>query len=122
MSSSLRCRLLSIAWLLLGCLALLVLETVLVSQRTLPVSSLTITILLLAALFVMLPAAVLGPGLLKRASVRRRKQLEAVFRQVKRGSFPAAPDEVFLFQRYGWWDRERRVTAAGEAVLTEGER
>ena len=121
MSSSLRRRLLSIAWLLIESLALLVLETVLVSRHAIPVSSLTITILLLASVFVVLPATVLGPGLLRQASAQRRERLKAVFRQVERGAFPAAPDEVFLFRRYSWWDRERKVTAAGEGVLAKDE-
>ncbi len=62
----------------------------------------------------------LGPGLIRQASAQWREQLKAVFRQVERGEFPAAPDEAFLFRRYGWWDRGRRVTAAGEAVLERG--
>lgn len=92
----------------------------LVVHGRLPVSGLPCTVFLLG-----LGGAVLGLVFtfsLSRPALSRRRELALarVLADVTAGKYPAAPDEVWLFKRRGWWTPARSLTPLGEAVLARG--
>ncbi|EYB66418.1 hypothetical protein DEIPH_ctg139orf0147 [Deinococcus phoenicis] len=93
---------------------------VLIARRHLPVSSLPVTIFLLglggAVLGLLFTFRLIAPAI----SRKREHALVQILANVTAGKYPAAPDEVWLFKRRGWWTRTRELTPLGEAVLAQG--
>lgn len=89
----------------------------LVAHGRLPMSSLPVTVFLLglsgAVLGLVFTFSLTGPAL----SRRRELALARVLADVTAGKYRAAPDEVWLFKRRGWWTRTRELTPLGQAVL-----
>lgn len=110
-------------WLVLSLTAAVLLiggVLALVVHGRLPISSLPVTVFLLG-----LSGAVLGLVFtfnLTRPALGRRRDLALarVLADVTAGKYRAAPDEVWLFKRRGWWTRTRELTPLGEAVLAQG--
>ena len=77
----------------------------LVVHGRLPISSLPVTVFLLglsgAVLGLVFTFSLTGPTL----SRRREQALAKVLADVTAGKYRAAPDEVWLFKRCGWWTR-----------------
>ncbi|MBB5234166.1 hypothetical protein [Deinococcus budaensis] len=92
----------------------------LVVYGRLPISSLPVAVFLLglggAVLGLVFTFRLTGPAL----SRRRELALARVLADVTAGKYPAAPDEMWLFQRRGWWTPRRELTPLGEAVLAQG--
>ncbi|ABW34971.1 hypothetical protein Dgeo_2928 (plasmid) [Deinococcus geothermalis DSM 11300] len=86
---------------------------VLIARRHLPVSSLPVTIFLLGLLFTF---RLIAPAI----SRKRERALVQILADVTTGKYPAAPDEVWLFKRRGWWTCTRKLTPLGEAALARG--
>lgn len=89
----------------------------LVVHGRLPVSSLPVAVFLLglsgAVLGLVFTLSLTGPAL----SRRRELALTRVLADVTAVKYRAAPDEVWLFKRRGWWTRTRELTPLGQAVL-----
>ena len=93
---------------------------VLIIRGDLPVSSLSVTVLLLG-----IGGAALGLLFTFRLTTsavghRRERALIGILADVTAGKYPAAPDEVWLFKRRGWWTPTRELTPLGETVLAQG--
>lgn len=112
-----------VLWLVLSLTAAaLVIAAVLVLniRGDLPVSSLSVTVLLLGisggALGLLFTFRLTTPAM----GHRRERALIGILADVTAGKYPAAPDEVWLFKRRGWWTPTRELTSLGEAVLAQG--
>lgn len=112
-----------VLWLVLSLTtAALVIATVLalIMHGNLPVSSLFVTVLLLgisgAALGMLFTFRLIAPAL----GPSRERALIGILADVTAGKYPAAPDEVWLFRRRGWWTGTRQLTPLGEVVLAQG--
>lgn len=93
---------------------------VLIARRHLPVSSLPVTIFLLglggAVLGLLFTFRLIAPAI----SRKRERALVQILADVTTGKYPAAPDEVWLFKRRGWWTCTHKLTPLGEAALARG--